>query len=634
MTEAEVAEFMCNRQPELIRDRLLADEAFKNKYGLAPPTVLIIGPISINQRELFAAARVALSSNKQQTISAVGGQEIAVVPIDGRVVLKFRQDERQIETAPEVLSVLAPSNASRIAAIDNLIHRFGPTAPDFSALRDAAEQRELSDDEVDQLMTEAVAGVAALQARMEAAAKANRATVKALVPDSLEYYERFCGPQPSGVGQQQYFSTVLPEYRKSLLSRDLVRGLDIALMGALRGDIVPTAWVEQLSDDVLWVSLSACEAQRDPISLLAALDIALGRQHDDRYLHFAEESVTKLCQDEFLRPDGVDVYELMPIFMSLALDRINTQIGGALREPFWKRMCAWMQAGMLIRSTWSMKLDVRALEQWINANRTWPGVYGELVDLRKEPMCRAGNTSRKAFRSEIAGRLALLRGRQELMKKPMPLGDQIDTAMLRLGDGRPPLECLFPGPLEGHIRPAETEGRELSEQDVRQAIERFENKPDGAIWVVLAHLSQYFNFGEQVLASARAAAARVDLDIDGGIAVERLDVLIEGCVVAAAHRDVLLARAIVSRIIASVHLVKMDNELLSILDGLLVAAAAFEEEQSWAAFVEEQLTLLAVRLPAGKLSNLLLRQIYELKQVLPLRFEITAQAETIASAAS
>lgn len=634
MREAELVEFMCNRQPELIRDRLLANEVFKSKFGLATPTVLVIGPVSIDQRELFAAARVALSSNKQQTVSAVGGQEIVVKPVDGRVVLNFMQDERQIEATPDVLSVLAPSSASRVTVIDSLIQRFGPTAPDFSALRSAAAERELSDDEVDQFVTEAVAGVAALQARLEATGKANRVTARALVPDSVEYYERFCGPQPNGVGQQQYFSTVLPEYRKSLLSRDIVQGLDIALMGALRVDIVPTAWVDHLSDDELWVALSACEAQRDPISLLAALDIALSRQHDGRYLHFAEELVTKLCQDEFLRPDGVDVYELMPIFMRLVLDRINTQIGGAAREPFWKRMCAWMQAGMLIRSTWSTKLDVRAFERWIDANRTWPGVYGEFVDLRKEPMCQAGNTSREAFRSEIAGRLALLRGRQELMKKPMPLGDQIDATLLHLGNGRPPLRCLFPGPLEGYFRPAELEGRALGEQDVRQAIERFENEPGGSIWLVLAHLSQYFHFGEQVMARARAAAARIDLDIDGGIAAERLAALLEGCVIAAAHRDVLLARAIVSRIAASAHLVKADSEVLSILQGLLVAAAAFEEEKLWAAFVEEQLILLAARLPAGKLSSLLLGQLQEMKQVLPLRFEITARAEAIASAAS
>ena len=179
---------------------------------------------------------------------------------------------------------------------------------------------------------------------------------------------------------EEYFRTVLPQYRTNLIRRDLVRGFDICLQGALRDDLMPGAWTEHLTDDELWEALTACNPWRDPFVLLGALDMALGRQHNERYQHFAEEAVQRLVQEAFPRTDSIDIYELMPLFATLVLNRINTLEDGALRPPCWKRMCAWMQAGFLVRVTQRLRLTLESLREWAQRHQTPAGMYGRVPD--------------------------------------------------------------------------------------------------------------------------------------------------------------------------------------------------------------------------------------------------------------
>jgi len=273
----------------------------------------------------------------------VYGREMAVQVERGRVFLVSPTQGRKDQLDEFLL--LSPHREERVRAMQRFVDFLGPTAPDFSALLIKAGERVLSDEEVAELFAERASGVAALQSHAATAFHTNQVTIESLIPHSFTYFECFCGPLPVDMEHEEYFRTVLPQYRQGLIRRNLVRGLDICLQGALRDDLMPGAWTEHLNDNELWEALATCNPWRDPFVLLGALDIALGRQHNERYQRFAEEAVTKLVQEEFPRPDGIDVYELMPLFAALVLNRINTLEGGALRPPCWKRMCAWMQAG-------------------------------------------------------------------------------------------------------------------------------------------------------------------------------------------------------------------------------------------------------------------------------------------------
>jgi hypothetical protein len=323
---------------------------------------------------------------------------------------------------------ISPNSEERIQTLKRLLDRFGPTAPDFSALLTKAEERELGVDEIDALYAEGAIDVAALQARATAALKTNQASLENLVPKSLVYFEHFCGPKIAGADHEEHFRRVLPQYRKDLIRRDLVRGLDICLQGALWDGLIAGTWTDHVNDDQLWDALTACDPWRNPSALLGGLDIALGRQPDERYRTFAREGVEKLIQEEFPRPDGNDTYELLQLWAQLVLNRINSLEGGAVQPRCWQRMCVWMQAGLLGRLTQSINFELESLHEWIEANQTLTGEYAKMVDLRHEPMLHAAEMSRRAHREEVIGSLLMARNRHLTAGRMV----QVQTILVKL----------------------------------------------------------------------------------------------------------------------------------------------------------------------------------------------------------
>ena len=591
--------------------------------------------ISIDQLELLAAVRRVLAGKGNQSVNDVSGRQLLVTADHDTVTLNgVEQKERnQLADLPDLM-VLSPSRDYRMRALNRVIDNLGPTAHDFSALQMAAEERELTDAEVADLLEEISTGFEAHRARITTAHNAYRIQIDDIVPDSRSYYERFCGPNTRDVMPEVYLTGALPAYRQQLLRRNLVRGLEICLLGGLRDDLVPTAWTGDISDDDIWNALGAIDMRANPFVLLGVLDIAITRQYDERYKTLAAETMSKLVQEQLLRPDGVDCYEILPLFAQLVLDRINVLEGGALCEPFWKRMCAWMHAGLLMQSTLHIQIKLAALRGWVDSNRDMAGTYAQVIDLRREPMYRAGEITRSSLREEIIGRLVILRARHQAAGHLVPHSEDIDAAMTRLASKGSPLGWAMPGPLDGHRRPADQKGRALSESDASHFMDELSKDPYGAIWSKLAYFSQCFDLGEKILERACQASARAALDIEQSEGENKSGRLFDICLVAAAHRNKDLARSIAAAALARAPQAVTGNAAMSILHILLLASAVFEHEDEWSSWIGEELAGLAYRLPKGESTRTLLEHLSEIKRVLPLATSICSRAEAVASAAN
>jgi hypothetical protein len=452
MVEAAlIASYLCNLQPLPVRNKLLDDPALGARFSLLAREIISLGPnVLLDRRKCYTAVRRAFAYQRPASLLDLEGQEVAVKIAQGQVIFELSSRGRKAQISD--FMCLSTNHEERTRTLRQLIDRFGPTAPDFSTLLIRAEEHELSDDEVNELFTEASTGVAALQARATLSLKTNQAKLENLVPNSVAYFERFCGPNIAGADHEEYFRSSLPQHRQDLIRRDLVRGLDICLPGALRDDFAPGAWTEHVNDDELWDAFTACDPWCNPFALLGGLDIALGRQHGERYRTFAEEAVKKLVQEEFPRPDGNDPYELLPLWAELVLNCVNGLEGSVLRPPCWKRMCAWMQAGFLVRLTQTISLELESFREWVRGNETLTGVYAKMLDLRHEPMYRATEMSRRAFREEVVGRLMIVRDRHTAAGRPIPGSDSISEAIARLteqgftrlGAARPTGRALSP----------------------------------------------------------------------------------------------------------------------------------------------------------------------------------------------
>lgn len=626
-TESLVTEYLIGLHPPSIRKLLLKNEALRELLGIQADFRIVIGDrLSVANTELFAAARRLLErgGEAERLYSQEEGQA-SISQNGGSIFVQISpQAGENIDVPFDELGVLSSDPQVRTRVLDQCLQRIGPTGPDFASLQHAALERQLTDGETDKFLQTLWDGVTGTQERLQIRLEAGSAKLWDLVPDSLDYFERFCGPNPDGTLAREYLSSVLPDYRKGLLRKHLGQGLKICLQGALRDDLCPGAWLEEVGEDELWAALQTCRPQLEPFSLLAALDIALYRLYDERFRAFAEEAVDKLMTEQFQDASGFDLYQVLPFLAQLTLDRINLSEGGMLRAPFWKRMCSWMQASMALRLLLGLDIDFAKLCNQIKANLQPVGGYIRLLDLQREPMYQSSELTPTALRNEVWGRLLQLKGRHQAAGREITRSEDLAG----LEKGMSPLNWGAPGPLEGFQRPEEVGS--VLEQRTKDEIIKLSGE---RLLSNMATLAQFFHFDEETLSFLHEVISNCSPENIASGPEDRLWQLANAGLVAAAERDQNLASAIAEGVFSLAPALQEGAVSLALQD-LLIASAAFEEEAPWAEWLEEQLARLAGLLPAGKATSRLYDVLQALKGVMKLHLGITVRAEALASAAS
>lgn len=636
--KTEYGRFFLESLPSAARRLLINhDTAFAKQCGIQIQRSFSIGTdIQIADSALFGAARKVYATSEEESIEDLAGKEI-VVGLDGEsrhIVVKWLD----AENAPQKvvindLALVSPDPETRLAALREIRERLGPTAQDVRRLCKALRSTAPSDAELAKLLDETVNGVAAKQGIL--IQKIDTGTsfrAEDVVPSSIAYFERFCGPGPGSAEPETYLREVLIPYRRDLLTRDLAAGLDICALGALRDDLMPGQWVAELDNDSVWTALSSCDLKGNPFALLAGLDIALYRQDDERFRQFADQAVAQLTDETFGHQMGTNFFELLQSMYTLLSNRINLVEGGATMPGYWKRMSAWMQAGLFIRALANLSVPdtsdfFERVQQWAHENMIVAGAYSVFLDARREPMISAASLP-QGLRNEILGRLDILRLRHEAEGRTFPISPMLQEMLDKAEEsGRNPL-WDFPGPLEGHSRP-----RHSVTEQFKRALDAASEEGESYLLESLVLHSQLFSFGapeiERTRQTVRAMPPGSDPRSDTDGLLHRLEM---ASVVAAVSGDTALSDEIAHAAIR-VSEVTPNDEVRRLLAVLLQAAVVHQENEAWSDWLEEKLTEVTARLPHESLVPLL-RYLRELEIILPADCWFHLRARSVALAGS
>ena len=607
--------------PEAARRVLIAQDAeFARQYGLETKQLFSIGPdITLVSSELCADAREVFATGRERSVQDIAGKDMEIGLDTGsqNIILKG-SDARDISHQVQVpdLALLSPNREVRCRTLDTIISRLGPTATDFQELRDNIDSRELSDRELASIFEESAHSVAAFQVRLiDKIDQGLPVNVTDIIPQSLSYFERLAGPNPDAQEPESYFHDVLVPYRKALLNRDVRAGLYICCLGALRDDLTPGQWVADLTSDAVWEALSSYHANSTPFSLLGALDVALYRQEDERFREFAAMAIARLLEERFGQQDGLDIYSLLQMLYEFVLNRLNLLENGATYPGYWKRMGAWMQAGLIARamteSSYSVKID--DFQQWLYSNMSAAGVYADFVQARQEPMLLV---DRILLRNEILGRLHVLKSRHEREGRYVPKSQDIDQMLTQIDECGHPLVYDLPGPLEGHRRPTDSVPQEVTEK-IRDT---WTDGGEPAALHQLATISQFFALGQPELDRAREAVKTLKENNAPSELPASLRLLESASLVAAANRNAPLADGVVDAVIRIAPRISTEGEIQRILRIMLQAAAAYEEHDAWFKWLEEGLASIATRLPPppNKSLQIFLDHLNEIERILSI----------------
>lgn len=620
-----IAELLIDFQPKIIRKQLFADEKYTRKHSISIGTVTTIRDKQIESSKLFAAVREMTDSSAQVSITDINGYSLNICK-DGENLYIDVQPPIQLNA----LKILSPSSATRISALEGIIKDMGPTANDHTELLLQSHNYEISDSQAKLLFSEMATCVAHLQLSSRESIKNNKAFLENLFPSISNYYERFCGPLPHDVDPESYLTTILPAYRMNLLAKDLAAGLDICLYGALRDDLLPGEWTLEFSDEDMWQALDECNPWRDPFALLGALDIALYRQNDERFFNFSEQAIALLVKDEFMAPNGTNIYEILPLFAELAYNHLNTTIDCTLQPPFWRRLCAWMQAGFVSSIFQEFEIKIDEFGIWVNENRTTAGDFKTLLDLRHEPNYQAAEMTDTAMREMIFGRLLILRERHKRDGRSIPISTLIDDA-IKQGD---PIFWFRSGPLEGHSRLSKKREVELLQAELDPIAELITNSPVFKWISGLTRISQSFNIPKDILLQAKDAILALSGEKKGQSNIGRIKCLAEAGMFALSIDEQDFSRLLSEKIVNFAGFAQTGDDAVLLLQAIIMACNTIQDEEEWAQYLEKHLYSIAVRLPAGEPSKLFLLHLRELKKVLKMELGIHIRAEAMASAAN
>lgn len=613
------------------------DPEFAERCGYRAEQVFSIGSeLKLLDLRLFSLSAEVLSTKSEKTILDMSDREIIVDYDEGieGIKLTWADDSgRKQEASMPDLCLLSPTAETRRTVFERIIARLGPTFDSDGEMYDSILRGVPDFSTLAIIFDESSNGVASIQENTaEKILSGQPMALVDFIPQSTAYYERFVGPVPIDQDASTYMNETLAQYRAGLLERDLARALEICCLGAVHDDLSPGQWLALVDDDMLWSALNLSKCHLSPFSLLGALDVALYRQHDERFREFALKAVEQLLQENFGFAEDINVYRLLQIVGDFALNRINLLDDGATKPGYWKRLAAWMQAGYIVetmlRPSHPLSLDV--LERWTHDNMTSAGAYANLVDAKKEPMLFAARMMADSLRFEVLGRLDVLRLRHGKNGRELPATEQNDALIGKLEtDGLKPA-LQFPGPLEGDRRPTAA-----VPPNVEEEIKRLSDGEGSDLLGFLVTVSQLFSLSDTQIELAEAAIEKVFEEEGGSGAKDLLESLEHASVIAAANRSSSVAAIIGDKVVQiSPFVSEGEAELIPRI--LLQAAVAHEDELEWFAWLDERLLEMVQQLPShpSRALSVILGHLEEIEIVLPTQhwFHVRAKSAALSGA--
>ena len=638
-SRAELARSLALLQPKLIADRLFADSTFLTEFGVASGQAISFGGgPAILKKALYDGVRALFTDQQPQALAALTGEGLALSLAADAVAISFAPEGGDPITAHSLnLKLLSPESKIRLPALDGITAQLGPTGPNPDEWRPQLEQAPLSDAEMDEFWRQIDASLIPHMARVSRDLVTGVVDKTHLVPRSLDYWSALCGPPLPALDQELWLKEVFDPHRRRLIERDLVKGLDLCLPMYVRDDLTLRPCTVRVSHDALWAALQQLQPIDDPFSLLGVLDLAVARvDEDDRFAELAARTVERLCGEQLRRADGLDVYAFLPALVDLVQAELRILPHIASQPAYWRRLCSWTQAGLLVRAFQAVTFEPAPFSENIGALEANEARTAELLDLRQSPLSHPAETSRACIHAEVLGRLLALQQRDSAQRKSLPATETFIKALQKKAEEAPMLVHM-PGPLELNSLPS-IKWEQLPEQfraDLNERASELTAVLNDPNWLRFAHLSRAMCFEPGILRRMTDLIATADLGTSEAERRAAFGHLAAVAYVAVAQRNTALADAIFARCVQSAGTATDEKHTHALITLGLIASAALGNAEAASERLARYLGDLALVLSQGAPCHILADEISIIRTFTsPLGWSRLSRAEALASLGS
>lgn len=439
--------------PPLIRQTLIKDRSFRERYDLKTETIVSFesNSISIQWSKFYAAARTVFT----------GGSPTELTDSDNRT-WSLSNDARDDDEFPRLVlssdeqrlilpdfAVLSDEPFTRLRSLRTAVSDVNLPRTAEEKWRNILEERALNDDEFNTYQSDLRDTPVHVEKNIASEIAAGETAISSLVPNSLRYFERLVGKYDGSSSIREYAMGAGHEAFKQLREWRPYEGFLFSLLLSSHSALTAQMEVASLDQKHLESAFDYLERHGDILSLLGALEVGLRVLPDRPEIKPFLLRILNRIRDDDSDEKNSEFYLFSSLFILVDGELARTRLM-AQRPPFYRRLASLAQAALIHRQVLHSKIDRQSLSDWASSCRFEHYYMQSLADMRVEPRWSPDLAAASQIRADFIGRILIV---GNTFKGNIEEGELCDVIF---GDGERSLIKLcefprpyFPGPLEG-----------------------------------------------------------------------------------------------------------------------------------------------------------------------------------------
>ena len=624
---AAMVQAALERLPPTIRNTLLEEKDFRDKYGFKTDDVIVLkgSDVSIEGSVLFSAIREVFSEVTERRLTDTDGREWTIknAAKDGDPPTLVISADGQKINLPD-FAALSPESAIRLRSLDEAASDLNLPAKAKDTWSNVLSERALEDEEIDQLHSEFRDTPVYAERSIRSDIEAGQSSIKSLVPASRRYYERLVGVYDGSKSIRNFARGTGRKFIEQIFKWRPYDGFLLSLFLSSHSAMTAEITIDHLGSEDLVRAFDLLEKQGDRLSQLGAIEVGLRtlpeRPEIEPYIIRLVETVRDDNVEDSSK--GLKLFSALFILVDGVLSKTRLM---SAEPPFYRRLASLSQAALIHRQLATSGVDDSFCE-WAYSNQGEQYYMQTLADMRLEPRWDPEFSAALQMKADFFGRIMIAARNYEENIKNSALHDLI------LGAGPDSLPSrsefpypYYPGPLEGAEDPLNTSPADLSET-IKTQLSAEEVGPSS--FIALVYSARIFRVDTGQVELAAKALNLVNYQLTSLENQSQLLGILNGlATVAAVARSTALADEL--RIL--VRRYRRDSQHgFSIKEAMricLVASASRKDLTHWREFVGDWLTELAFEELKGNEGSVLYSHLRCLRHAVPELWVSCARAD-------
>ena len=325
--------------------------------------------------------------------------------------------------------MLSSDRGVRLRVFDEAVSDVNLPGDVAASWRRLVEERGLEDEEFGEILQDCRDTPIEASRALRREVMAGRFDVSTLVPRSARYFERLVGKYDGSDSVRTYARAGAKAHFQQLERWQSDKGLVQSLLLASDSSLMEEVGTRCVDDATLTRVFSLIREEGEGLSLVGAIEVGLRVLAARPAIEpIVVELVGEICDDDNWRKP----YELLSALFyfvdgELAMSKVLQRT-----PPFYRRLAAFAQAGLIYRILMDGKVDGEEFAAWLVERGGWRSYLQSHIDMRREPRWNIHMAAPMNMRAYFLGRV---------MRSGVRVAESVRSEQLRQDAGGAAGEC-------------------------------------------------------------------------------------------------------------------------------------------------------------------------------------------------